>query len=136
MPDRLEREIDEILKKLDSFLPEKGRQPRPARRPASRGSVGAWLGRRVTSISLSQVMLWALVIVLAAFLFRFVNPMVMRWVLIGGLIVFATAFVLSVFGGRRPRGVPEKRWRGQPLDLSGPGWPDRLKTWLRGRKKR
>jgi hypothetical protein len=137
MADRFEREIEDILRKIDDFVPEKGRGRRPTRRSSRPlGGLANWLTRRLASISLGQVMLYSLVLVLAAFLFRFVNPVLMRWVIIGSLIVFATAFVLSIMGGGRPANVPEKRWRGQPIDLSGPSWPDRIKYWIKGRKRR
>jgi len=55
------------------------------------------------------------------------------WLLVGALIVFVVAFLLSTGGATTS--YPEKRWRGQPLDLSGPSWPDRVKAWLKGRKR-
>jgi hypothetical protein len=139
MADRIEREIEDILNKIDDFVPEGGRSRKPTPiRPSPLSKATTWLTRRLTTISLGQVMMYALVIVVAAFFFRFVNPAVMRWVMIGGLIVLGTAFVLSVFGGGSGRTIrqPEKRWRGQPLDLSQPSWPDRVKYWLRGRSRR
>jgi hypothetical protein len=55
--------------------------------------------------------------------------------MIGALIVLATAFVLSLRApGGRPG--PEKRWRGEIVSYStSRGWPDRLKAWLKGRRK-
>lgn len=133
MPDRIEREIEEILRKIDDFVPESGRVRRQPKK-VSHGLSGAqgWLGRRLASISLNQVMLWSLLLFIAAFFFRGIPGA--SWLMIGGLIVFATAFVLSL---RSPggRSVPEKRWRGQPVSYSGPGWPTRLKAWLKARKR-
>jgi hypothetical protein len=136
MADRFEREIEDILRKIDD-LPETGRR-RPSRHaPNPLSKLTSWLARRLSSISLGQIMLYALLIVLAAFLFRFVNPSLARWLIVGGLIVFATAFFLSVVGGgRSATSQPEKRWRGQPLDLAEPSWPDRIKYWIKGRRRR
>jgi hypothetical protein len=53
--------------------------------------------------------------------------------MIGALIVLVTAFLMSRLGGSRP--TTQKRWRGEPIDLSGPSWPDRIKAWLKGRRR-
>jgi hypothetical protein len=53
-----------------------------------------------------------------------------RWVVIGGLILFFTAFVLSLVGGRSRH---ERRWRGQVIDLSESSLSDRLRNWLQRR---
>ena len=133
MPDRYEREIDEILRKIEDFLPEGGR-PRPQVRKVSGGlsSAQTKFARFLSSISLNQVMLWSLLAFLAAFFLRGIPGA--GWVMIGALIVFVTAFVLTL---RTPGArTPEKRWRGQPVHYStGPNWPTRLKSWIKGRKK-
>jgi hypothetical protein len=134
MPDKLEREINEILRKLDDFLPE-SRKPRRQPRKVGSGISNAqsWFARRVAAISLNQIMLWSLLIFFAAFFLRGIPAA--SWIMIGALIVLATAFVLSL---RSPGGKPgpEKRWRGELVSYShAPGWPDRLKAWLKGRKK-
>jgi hypothetical protein len=131
MADRIEREIEEILKKLDNFVPDKAR--RPARR-VGQPFVAAqgWFAHRLARVSLNQVMMWALIAVVVTFFLRGIPGA--SWIMIGGLIVFATAFIMS---RRGVRGAPrtEKRWRGEPMDLSGPKWPDRLKAWVKGRKR-
>jgi hypothetical protein len=131
MADRIEREIEEILRKLDNFVPEKAR--RPARR-VGQPFVAAqgWLAHRIARISLNQVMMWALIVFIVTFFLRAAPGF--SWIMIGSLIVFATAFVLSRTGGRRAA-ESQKRWRGQPMNLSGPSWPNRLKAWLKGRKQ-
>ena len=131
MADRIEREIEEILKKIDKF-PEGSRQPR-VRRPAGNntprrsGSGSKWL----SSVTMRKVMMWSLFAIL-------VGALVLRavpggyFLLIGAIIVFVTAFILSTRGGPTTN-APEKRWRGQPLDLTEPSWPNRLKAWWKGR---
>jgi hypothetical protein len=76
-------------------------------------------------------MLWSLLIVLATFFLRGIPGA--SWIMIGSLIVFATAFLLSRRTGSGP--ATQKRWRGEAIDLSGPSWPNRLKAWLKGRKR-
>ena len=128
MADRIEREIEEILKKIEHFPDRKsGRQP-PRRQGSAGGVVQRWLAR----VSLRKVMMWALFAVIVAFFLRGVPGA--YWILIGALVVFATAFILSTRGGPSG-GQYEKRWRGQPLDLSGPSWPDRIKAFLKGKKR-
>jgi hypothetical protein len=133
MADRIEREIEEILKKIDK-LPEGASRPK-ARRASGSGPVKSSGGgsKWLSSVTMRKVMMWALVAVIVAFFMRGIPGG--YWLLIGAIIVFVTAFILSTRGGPVASG-PEKRWRGQPLDLSEPGWPDKLKAWLKGRKRR
>ncbi len=137
MADRVEREIEEILRKIDDFVPEGSRGRRPQRRPARPAPQGqakrGWFSRRIASISLSQIMWWSLFVVLVSFFARAVPGV--EWVMIAALIVFATAFFLSLGRGGSAAGRQEKVWRGQPIDLTGPGWPDRIKGWVKGRKR-
>jgi hypothetical protein len=131
MADRIEREIEEILRKIDNFVPERARRPaRHVGKPfvAAQG----WLAHRLARISLKQVMTWALLICVIGFFAR--GFPIGSWMLIGGLIVFITAFALSRLGGNTKPAV-QKRWRGEPLDLSGPSFADRLKAFLKGRKR-
>jgi hypothetical protein len=139
MADRIEREIEEILKKIDKLpegsRPSKGGRaggnaaPRKTSSSSGKSSPSRWL----SSISMRQVMMWALVAVVIAFFLRGIPGG--YWLLIGAIIVFVTAFFLSTRSGGVAN-VPEKRWRGQPIDLSEPSWPDRLKAWWKSRKRR
>jgi hypothetical protein len=132
MADRIEREIEDILKKIDD-LPAKGGKPRQVRR-VNRGPVSnaqGWLSRSLARVSLNQVMAWSLVIIIAAFFLRAL-PFA-SWLMIGALIVLATAFILSLHSGGGSRS-PEKRWRGEVLDLRGPSLGDRIKGLFKGRR--
>ena len=136
MPDNIEREIEELLSQLDEFIPEESVASRARRRPSQ---WAAKLNHAVTSrlarISLGQIMLAALVLVLAALLFGRVNPLLARWVIIAGLILFFTSFFLSLrLRARRPG--QHKRWRGQVIDISQPSLSDRVRSWLRGKRRR
>src|SRR5262249_41042487 len=123
MADRIEREIEEILRKIDNFVPERARRPtRRVGRPLA--AAQGWLGHSLARISLRQVMSWALVVALISFFLRGMPGG--TWLLIGSLIVFVTALVLSRIGGSSKPAV-QKRWRGEPLDLSGPSLADRIK---------
>ena len=144
MADRIEREIEEILKKIDDFVPEKPRSVRkrpadktapafenPSRQPPPRSSAS---GGSLSRVSLNQVMGWSLIAVLIAFFLPIPGS---GWVILAALLVFGVAFLLSRMGGGGggSRGA-EKRWRGEPIDLSGPSFAVRLRDWIKGRRRR
>jgi hypothetical protein len=132
MADRIEREIEEILRKIDNFVPDRTR--RSARRVSKPFfAAQGWIAHSLARISLKQVMMWALFAFIVTFFLRGIPGA--TWIMIGALIVFGTAFLLSRSGGSRGASTP-KRWRGEPMDLSGPSWPDRVKGWIKGRKRR
>jgi hypothetical protein len=139
--DRIEREIEEILRKIDD-LPAKPRNVRkrperaapafenPSRAqppPRSSSSGGGSLAR----VSLNQVMGWSLIAVLVAFFLPIPGS---GWVILAALLVFGVAFLLSRMGGGGSRGV-EKRWRGEPMNYT-PSFAARLRDWIKGRRRR
>jgi hypothetical protein len=125
MADRIEREIEEILKKIDD-LPERRKTKAVRKTPPGPSSL-----RVLSRINMRKVMMWSLfAILVSALVFRAIP--IGGFLLIGAIIVFVTAFVLSTRGGPTSN-VSQKRWRGQPLDLSEPSWPNRLKAWWKGR---
>ena len=133
MPDNIEREVEEILRKLDRFVPEEGRLARARRRAwQATSDLLHTLRVRLSRISPGQVMLASLILVVVAFFFRSASPVLARWVIIGGLILFFTAFVLPLLGGRSRN---ERRWRGQVIDLSEPSLGSRLRHWLQRRSR-
>ena len=132
MADRIEREIEEILRKLDNFVPDRAR--RPARRVRQPFIVAqTWIAHRLARISLNSVMMWSLLAFIITFFLSRGIPGA-SWIMIGSLLVFATAFLLSRRSGGRA--ATQKRWRGETLDLSGPSWANRLKAWIKGRRRR
>ena len=133
MSDNIEREVEEILRKLDKFVPEEGRLTRVRRRLGQAiFDLSHSLLARLSRISLGQVMLASLILVVVAFFFRSASPVLARWVIIGGLILLFTAFVLPLLGGRSRN---ERRWRGQVIDLSEPSLGSRLRHWLERRSR-
>jgi hypothetical protein len=138
MPDDdIEREIKDILDKLDKFVPEESAAGRFSKRTAHWASdLQRAVVSRLASISLSQVMLVALAMIVLGWLFGMrVNPVAARWVIIAGIILLGVSFVASLRSSRTAH--YEKRWRGQVIDLSGPSLADRLRAWFRrGRNPR
>ena len=132
--DKIQREIEEILNRLDEFVPEK----RPARgrskTPHLATSFGDALLARIATISLKHMMLAALGLVVVAFFAMPVYPVLGRWAAIAGLILFATSFALSFFN-RSSGPAVEKRWRGQVMDLKNPSLGDRLRAWFDAKRR-
>jgi hypothetical protein len=132
--DKVQREIEELLNRLDEFVPEKG-APRKERKTSYVASnVGDGLLAQIGNISLKHVMLAAFALVIIAFLTMPVAPVLGRWVAIAGLILFATAFVLSFFNRpSAPKG--ERRWRGEVMDLESPSLGERLRAWFDSKRR-
>jgi hypothetical protein len=128
--DKLQREIEDILNRLDDFVPEEGVTKRVRRRSsnAAAGFGRAFLGP-LAGISLRQVMLTALALTLLSFLFMGTAPDFARWVLIAGLILFFTSFALSFFSRGSPAKAETKYWRDRPIEIDQPTLGDRLRGW-------
>ena len=133
MPDQLQREIEEILDKLDEFIPEQKATSRIRKQwSAKLRSFGGWFGGLVSHVSAGHLMIVSLVLVFVAFAFR--SSAIGQLSMIAGLSLLGLTIVASFFANRRTRS--EKRWRGQVVDLSGPGPLDRLQGWFRKRRSR
>jgi hypothetical protein len=142
--DRIEREIEEILRKIDD-LPEKPRSIRkrperaapafenPSRQTPPRSNAGS-SGGSLSRVSLNQVMGWSLIAVLVAFFLPIPGS---GWIILAALLVFGVAFLLSRMGGvgGGSRGA-QKRWRGEVMDLRGPTFAERVRDWIKGRRRR
>ena len=129
----IQREIEEILNRLDKFVPEESAASRIRRR--SSGSFAVFVRAilaPLTRISLRQVMLTALLLVIVGFFARRVSPAA-TWLLVAGLILFLTAFALSFVS--RSNGSTEKNWRGRTIELNGPSLAERLKAWFKSRRR-
>ncbi len=131
--DKMKREIEDILNRLDSFVPEESAVSRMRRR-SSGGAANfarALLGP-LARISLGQVLLTSLALIIVAFFGRRVPP-VFNWVMIAALLLFLTAFALSLFN--RGTTNTEHRWRGRIVELNQPSLADRLRAWLQAKRR-
>ncbi|MHB8576868.1 MAG: hypothetical protein ACYDCQ_16265 [Dehalococcoidia bacterium] len=140
MPDRFEREIDEILSKIDDFPKHAAQRRRKSSRMGRQiGEMQRNFAVRVARISVTQVMVTAFaVMAFSYFLLRDAFPEVWVYGLILGLILFFTAFALSFRNNGAP-GKSEPYFRGRPRSYySGgpsPAW-NRLKAWLQRQRRR
>jgi predicted lipid-binding transport protein (Tim44 family) len=133
MADQLQREIEEILNKLDEFIPEQKATSHLRKQWSERlHAFGGWLGGLVSRVSMGHLMIASLVLVFIAFAFR--SSAIGQYSMIAGLSLLGLTIVVSFLANRRTRS--EKRWRGQVVALSGPGPLDRLQDWFRKRRSR
>jgi hypothetical protein len=141
-PDKVQREIEELLGKLDNFVPEERLVSKIKNRRKAETGPGLFerLLKRVSRITLGHVMLTGLALLLLASFAPGVFAGYARYALILGLLLTAGAFVMSVIGWDSRRtitgGTSEKRWRGQVIDYSQPSASNRLRDWWRGRRRR
>ncbi len=141
-PDRLEREIEEILGKIEEFPSASDRRARQRRRAVGRvgeamaarqRSVLAW----VSSIDMSQVMLLSFLLILGSFFFRRFSPLLTEWVLYAGVVLFISAFAMIMFGRRGGGASRPAYWRGKPIQYRQPSMGELARRWFgsRGRKR-
>ena len=134
-PDRLEREINEILNKIERFPAPDQRRKRAARRALRRfGSSIAQrqqaVARELSRISLPQLILLSFVLILASLFF----PVIRGWLLIAGAAIFIASFTLLMFGGGRKRSPSSQQWRGRTLHYERESLAGRLRRWFRERR--
>lgn len=134
MPNRIEREIEEILTRLDEFVPNEPRAHR-ARRRIDRWWSGlrGWFGSRGGGFTGGHAVLVAALVLVAAFFLQTVAPALARYATWAAL----TVIFLAIFFSIRPRrGRSRQRyWRGQPIDLRRPGPMTQLRMWWRRRNR-
>ncbi|MCC7103763.1 MAG: hypothetical protein IT307_01355 [Chloroflexi bacterium] len=134
MADRYEREIDELLSRLEG---------RPRKEPLSRR-----IGRRVRPYSSGfqsglraflrrppseQFMIAALVMVIAAVILGYFAPRIAGYVSALSILCFVVALGLSIAGRRSPG--YQKKWRGKIVDYpAGPSIWNSLRKWFRRRR--
>lgn len=125
MPDRIQREVEELLKGLDTLPP-------PKKKPLSKraGAAIATPFRALSSLPLPKinaghVLLFAMFLI-AAWWIAGDSDGLWTWVIVAGVGLFIAAFVLSL---RRQSKPPEKYWRDRPMELRrGNSWWDRWRN--------
>jgi hypothetical protein len=125
-PDRMEREIEELLEKIEDFPSASERRAR-ARRKATGRLGGAMAGQqrallaRVSRIDMSQVMLLSFLLILGSLFLRRFSPLLTQWVLYAGIALFIAAFTMLVFGRKGGgSGGSAGYWRGRQIEYRQP----------------
>lgn len=137
--DRLEREINEILNKIEQFPTAESRRARARKRALRRAgdaiaSRQRALTRQLGRISISQVILISFLIILGSFVFRRFNPLLMQWALYAGIVLFVSSFAIMLFS--RPRSSAPTYWRGRKLTSRSDPMTTRLRRWLASKRRR
>ena len=118
---RYEREIEELLAQMESFLPEEAPPRRRARMTLVFGNFGRAFSSWWRHLSAQRLILVSFLLVAVAFFLRFFIPTVAYFMGLSGAFLFVIAFALSFL----KRGTyPEKRWRGKVIE------PPRRGDWL------
>ncbi len=125
MPEKYQREIEEILGGIDGAQSHDGK----ARKSQSKGNL-VWrlLGGRGWGISPGKILLVSLVLLLTALLVKGSMPGLVAPVLWTGIVLFILGYALLFIN---PPSY-EKRWRGRVVEPT-PGWRKKLLHWLKGR---
>jgi hypothetical protein len=139
-PDKVQREIEELLDRLDNFVPEERLASKIRKKRRAETGAGfierGW--NRVSRISLGQAMLAGLAIILISWFFRAPLGSLASPLMVVGITLVIGAFILSIVNGDSRRtiagGRPEKRWRGQVIDYSEPSTASRIRDWFRRRR--
>lgn len=128
---KYEREIADLLERLESEQPE---PPRPIRRdrppnlPRRKSSFGSSLRQAlgVVRVSPSQLMVGGIGLVILSWLVPWSS--LQQWVAVLGVLLFLGAIVISMVD-RRGSSRPEKLWRGRPVEPDDRSWGD-IKTQM------
>lgn len=139
-PDRLEREINEILNKIERFPSPERRRARAARRSLRRFGDGVSsrqraVFRELSRISLSQLVLLSFLLILGSFLIRGIGP-VGTWIMIAGVVLLISSLALMLFGGGRRSRPQTKQWRGRTISYNSNTLSLRIRRWFSSRKRR
>jgi hypothetical protein len=142
--DRLEREINEILSNIEQFPDADQRKQRARRRVVSNfaNSVSErqrTFMRRMSGVSLSQLMILSFLIILGSMFFREIVRISWPWMMYAGVLLFLATFALMMFGGSRGgRTVPRQQqyWRGRPMSYRQDALSYRLRRWFGRRSRR
>ena len=114
MSNRIQREVEELLDKLEKFPPKR---PLPARIADAlaapfRAAGRAYRGLSLPRVTAGHVLLAGLAIIVVEAVLRGTQDV---WIIAGGVVLFVGAFLFSL--RRQSSGPQEKYWRDKPLDL-------------------
>jgi hypothetical protein len=139
MEDKFEREIEDILSRLDRF-PRHGRTYRARRAfSAAASSLHQGITGRLARLTLSQTMFTAIILVCVGYFFRTALPGIWYYIIVAGLILFFASFFASFLGRQRAAGGGQIYWRGRPASAysaSSISFAERLRDWWRRHQRR
>ena len=130
MPERFQREIEEILEHSEDSPETPSRQPnkRTRKSPSRRrdGSSG-WLGEVLAP---ARLFMASVALLIAALILNVAGTGLAALLFWLGLILFVVAY--AVYFVRSEKG-PERHWRGRVVEYetTGPSWRERIRRWFR-----
>jgi len=125
MPDRLQREVEDLVSRLDKFPPRKPLWKRV--RDSLVGSVRRVGGAvHFSALSARHVLLIGIALIVGTWVL-IPGADIARWLIAGGIVLFIGAFIFSLRRQSRP---PERYWRDKPMDVHGGSrsWWDRWRN--------
>lgn len=144
MPDRIDREIEEILARLGEDAPKRGEDPislderrRKRKAPVSSRAVAAFGFSLRGPTPASMLFTGAGVMVVGLILAVFLSPLI--WVAFAGVVLFVAAFIWSFMRPRQRRtrepAAKGAHWRGRYVEYepAPPGVLARVKRAFRRR---
>lgn len=131
MSDKLQKEIEEILRCAEEVMPEGKSRPRH-KETGPPGAISSRLSRlaggRSLKISAGKMMIGSISLLLLALILGAATNISVVFLVAAGLVLFVISYALFFV---RPGGSSyEKRWRGRVIE-DGPSPWDRLKRWLK-----
>ena len=128
--DRIQREVEELLTKLEQFPPERPMGQRIADAlSAPFQTLGRALGGiRLPRINAGHILLAAITLIVIAWVAGDASG-IWTWIIVLGVFGFILAFVLSLRRHSRP--PAQKYWRDRPMDFNNSG--DGKSFWDRWR---
>lgn len=129
MSERYQREIEEILDKIEELPLGRAKAKRRGFPRAVLAAVGRFLGGRGWGLSPGRIMLGSLVLLLVALLFRTSMPGMVAPIAWAAVVLFILGYALFFIN---PHTSYERRWRGQTVENT-PGRWERFRRWVRNR---
>lgn len=144
MADRLEREIEELLDKIEHFPNPASRRSQALRNYFRQlgNAIGVRqraLAAQLGNISISQLLLMSFLMIFGSFFLKRFNPLMMQWVLYAGIILFVTSFAILMFSrSGEHKNKSHGRWRGRAIreNISQTSRIDRIKKWWNANRNR
>jgi hypothetical protein len=125
MPERLQREIEEILEHSEGSPKDSPRQP-GKKGKGSGGIFGGWLG---DALAPSRLFMASGALLLTALILNVAGAGLAGLLFWLGLVLFIVAY--AIYFVRNEKG-PERRWRGRAVEYdAGPSRRGRIRRWFR-----
>ena len=127
MPEKYQREIEEILGNVEDLRAHRAKMERRGFLRTSGAALGRFLGGRGWHLSPGRIMLGSLSLLLVALLLKSSTPGLVAPMVWTGIVLFILGYALFFIN---PPSY-EKRWRGHVIERT-PRWRDRFLRWRRG----